>query len=136
MIVPIESSQNRDEFVVCPDTSITVPELRERMLRRAKVTEGSYAFRLIDDIHSAMFLQSLDLRADYEAYFALEYASFGEYLRRRLRFPAAVVAKLTKAIDVSSGMYYFRPGYAFLADDYGLDFLTLLVEDSPVEETP
>jgi hypothetical protein len=43
------------------------------------------------------------------------------------------VAKLTKAIDVSSGLYHFRDAYAFafLTDDYGLKFLKRLVDDLP-----
>lgn len=134
MIVPVQLGQSREEYVVCPRIPLTVPELRERMLRRAKVIEGSYAFRLIVDLHSAMFLQSLDLKADYEKYFVREYLPFSEYLRRRLRFPSAVVAKLVEAMDVSSGMYHFRPGIAFLTDTYGLDFLTRLVADPPAEE--
>jgi hypothetical protein len=132
MIIPFKSGQfSQGEYVVCPRAPITVAELRERMLQRAKVSPGSYAYRLIDDMHAAIFVQSLDLRADYEAYFAHEYKSFAEYLRRREHLPSAVVATLIKSFDVSIGMYHFQPGYAFLADSYGLEFLTRLVEDSP-----
>jgi hypothetical protein len=129
MIIHLIGKYNKDEYVVCPRAPITVGGLRERMLQRAKVIEGSYAYRLIDDLHSAIFVQSLDLKADYEAYFACEYESFSEYLRRRERFPPAVVATLSKAIDVSSGIYHFEPSYAFLVDTYGVEFLTRLVED-------
>lgn len=133
MIVSLKPRQySQDEYVVCPRAPATVAELRERMLHRAKVIEGSYAYRLIDNLHATIFVQSLDLKADYEAYFAREYLSFGEYLRRRVQLQSAVVARLTEAADVSSGMYHFRPAYAFLADTAGLDFLTRLVEDSPV----
>jgi len=131
MVIHLLGEYNQDEFVVCPLAPITVAELRERMLQRAKVTVGSYAYRLINDLHSAIFVQSLDLKADYEAYFVREYASFGEYLRRRARFPSAVVATLSKAIDMSSGMYHLRSWYAFLTDTYGLEFLTRLLEDPP-----
>lgn len=132
MIIPFKSRQfSQDEYVVCPRTPITVAELRDRMLQRAKVSPGSYAHRLIDDLHAAIFVQSLDLKADYVSYFAREYESFAEYLRRRERFPLAVVATLTKSFDVSMGMYHFQPGYAFLADTYGLKFLTRLIEGSP-----
>ena len=135
MIVSLKSDRsNSDEYIVCPRAPLTVPALRDRMLLRAKVIEGSYAYRLIEDIHAAIFMQSLDLKADYETYFAREYESFGGYLRRRLRFPSTVLAKLTKAVDVSSGMYYFSPWYSFLVDTYGIDFLTRLVEDLPTGE--
>lgn len=100
------------------------------MLKRAKVVEGSYAFGLIDDLHSAIFVRSLDLKADYNAYFAGEYESFGEYLRRRARFPSGVVTTLTQVFDESTGIYHFRPAYSFMTDSYGLEFLTRLLEDS------
>jgi hypothetical protein len=135
MIIAFKSGlHSQDEYVVSPRAPLTVAGLRDRMLRRAKVTEGSYAYRLVDDLHSAIFVESLDLKADYEAYFAREYGSFDEYLRRRARLPSAVAAKLTKLLDESTGMYHFCPAYAFLADTYGLDFLTRLVEDLPVGE--
>jgi hypothetical protein len=130
MIIPFKSSKfSQDEYVVCPCAPVTVTELRERMLQRAKVSPGSYAYRLIDNLHAAIFVQSLDLKADYIAYFAREYESFAEYLRRRERFPSEIVATLTKAFDLSIGMYHFKPGYAFLADTYGLEFLTRLIGD-------
>lgn len=135
MIIPLKSERySQDEYIVCPRAPATVAELRDRMLQRAKVAEGSYAYRLIDDLHSAIFVQSLDLKADYEAYYACEYESFGQYLRRRVGFPSALVAALARAVDVSSGMYHFRPAHAFLADTYGLEFLTRLLEDPPAGE--
>jgi len=135
MIIPFKSGQHsQDEYVVCPRAPLTVAELRDRMLQRAKVTEGSYAYRLVDNLHAAILVQSIDLKADYDAYFACEYKSFGEYLRRRARFPSAVVATLTQAVDESSGMYHFRPAYAFLDDAYGLEFLTRLLEDPTAGE--
>jgi hypothetical protein len=135
MIVHSKSGRyGEDEYIICPRPPVSVEELRQRMLQRAKVVPGSYAYRLIDELHAAIFVQSLDLKAEYEAYFAREYRSFDEYLRRRERLPAAVVAALTREFDASSGMYRFQPSYSFLSDTYGLDFLTQLVEDSPEGE--
>lgn len=132
MIIPLKSSKySRDEYVVCPRAPITVAELRERMLQRAKVGSGSYAYRLIDNLHAAIFVQSLDLKADYVTYFAREYESFAEYLRCREHLSSVVVGTLAGAFDVSTGMYHFEPGYVFLAETYGLEFLSLLIEDLP-----
>lgn len=135
MIIPFKASQHgQDEYIICVRLPLTVTELRERMLQRAKVSRGSYAYGLIDNLHAQIFVQSLDLKADYEAYFAREYESFSEYLRRRERLPAAIVGKLAEVFDVSMGMYYYKPRYAFLTDTYGLQFLTRLIEDSPQGE--
>src|SRR5688572_15481584 len=101
MIIPFRPQKySTEEYIVCPRAPITVPVLRERMLQRAKVSDGSYAYRLIDDLHAEIFVQSLDMKADYEAYFATEYRSFREYVRRRTRFTSAVVSRLTEAVDV------------------------------------
>ena len=137
MIIAFKSAKDtRDEYVVCPHSPLTVAELRDRMLQRAKVAEGSYAYRLVVDLHAALFVQSLELKGDYNVYFAGEYESFREYLRRRARFPSSVVARLAEVVDESSGVYHFRPWYDFLDDTYGLEFLTSLVENQPAGNTP
>lgn len=135
MIVQFSGKYSRDEFAVCPRPPSTVAELRPRMLQRAKAAEGSYAYRLISGLHSAVFLQSLDLKADYAEYFACEYESFGEYLLRRARLTRETVATLVKEVDAASGMYHFCPDYEFLVDAFGIEFLSRLLEDPPAGET-
>ncbi|WP_129629291.1 hypothetical protein [Candidatus Oscillochloris fontis] len=135
MIIPFKTSEHgQDEYIICLRSPMTVAELRERMLQRAKVSQGSYAYQLIDNLHAQIFIRSLDLKADYAIYFAREYASFFDYLRRRERLPLEIVARLAEAFDMSIGMYYYKLGYAFLTDTYGLEFLTRLVEDMPQGE--
>jgi len=134
MILRLAGKFGRDEYVVCPSAPATVLGVRERMINRAKVIEGSYAHRLIDELHSAIFLQSLDLKADYELYFAREYPNIAEFLRRRTGFPAAVITKLADAVDAISGMYHFCPYHAFLTDSDGVAFLARLIDDLPSEE--
>jgi len=135
MIVALTGDRfERDRYVICPSAPVSVAELRDRILRRAKVTEGFYAYRLVDDLHAAIFERSLDLKADYESYFSREYESFGEFLRRRMRFAATAVTALTKALDKNSGMYFFRPSHSFLEGEYGLEFLTRLLNDPVAEE--
>ena len=66
MIIPFKSKQDsQDEYIVCPRAPPTVAELRNRMLQRAKVAEGQTRYRFVDDLHAAIFVQSLDLKADY-----------------------------------------------------------------------
>lgn len=131
MIIPTVGEFNRDEYVICPRAPASVAELRRRMLERARVTEGSYAYRLIKDLHSAIFIESLDLKADYETYFVREYESLTQYLQRRARFAPATVAALTEAAGDSSGLYHFRGVHTFLTESYGIEFLTRLLEDLP-----
>jgi hypothetical protein len=129
MILAIPGEFGLDEYIVCPAASATGADLRKRMLERAKVSEGSYAFGLIDQLHTGIFIQSLDLKADFQTYFALEYRSFAQYLCRRERLSANVVSRLANAFDVSTGMYRFRPRHSFLEDASGVELLSRLLED-------
>lgn len=135
MIIHFKPQDNGlEDFVVCPRAPAPVGELRERMLQRAKVMKGSYAYRLIEDLHSLIFLQSLDLKADYEKYFAIEYATFGEYIRRRTRIPSAAVDQIIAAGGASSGVYYVKRSFDVLCDTNGLELLANLLEDLPSGE--
>jgi hypothetical protein len=130
MIIPISSTiGNLDEYIICLQAGTTVAEMRGRMLRRAKVTSGSYAFNLIDDLHAAIFVRSLDLKADYKTYFALEYGEFSEYLIQRMRLQRGAVSVIAKEYVVSAGMYYFKPTYVFLCDEYGVKFMRSLMDE-------
>lgn len=135
MIIPFKAEEHGlEDFLVCPRAPATVEELRERMLQRAKVTKGSYAHRLIVELYSAIFVRSLELKADYEAYFAREYPSFGEYVRRQARLPSAVVDQIVATVNTSSGVYYVKRSFDYLSDTNGVELLTRLLEESPSEE--
>jgi hypothetical protein len=119
-----------DEYLVCPPHPATLSTLRGLMLDRAKVTDGSYAYRLIEDLFADIFVRSLDLKADYRSYFAIEYSTFAEFLRRRSRFANAVIAQLVNLVDHSIGVYHYRPSYPFLTDLDGQAFLLKLLNES------
>jgi hypothetical protein len=132
MIIPINTDEHSwDGYIICLRAPMTVAEIQERMLQRAKASRGSYAYQLVDNLHAHIFVQSLDLKADYEAYFAREYETFSAYLCRREHFQMKVVTRLVAAFDMSIGMYYYEPRYTFLSGSYGIEFLTRLIEDEP-----
>lgn len=134
MIISLYSdSYGQNDYFICPRASLSIAELRARMLDRAKVNSGSYASGLIDCLYADIFIHSLDLKKDYTDFFEKEYEKFGEYLRKRMRFPREVVQELQVAFDISSAIYRFRPRFSFLNDEYGLEFLTTLIEDEPQE---
>lgn len=135
MIIPFRLQEHGlEEFIVCPPAPTTVDALRERMLQRARVTPGSYACRFVEDLHFEIFTRSLDLKADYTAYFSREYSSFGEYVRRRTRMPSSVVEQIITAVDTSSGVYHVKCPFSYLSDANSLEMLTRLLEDSLSEE--
>lgn len=123
MIIELRDASNQEEYIICPPMTGSLADVRNRMVELAKVKPESYAYRLVCDIYEAIFVQSLDLKADYRNYFAVEYPTFVEYLCRRYQFTTPVVSACAGAVDDSLGIYYFRSGYAFLRDEYGLEFL-------------
>lgn len=134
MILRVRSSRSvrswMDEYVVCPRTPVAIDELTAR----AKVRPGTYADGLVRDLYAAIFRRSLDLKADYAMYFAIEYPTFADYLRRRCRFTPPSVARLTAELPNSVHMFHFHPAYSFLDEAYGLKFLNrLLGADAPDE---
>lgn len=135
-ILAIPGEFGLDEYIVCLGPAETGADARTRMLARARVTDGSYAFGLIDQLHAAIFVQSIDLKADFQTYFAIEYRSFDQYLCRRERLAQGVALELTKAFDESAGIYRFRPRHSFLGDASGVELLSRLLGDGAgVEET-
>jgi hypothetical protein len=132
-ILAVPGEFGLDEYIVCPHGPIG--SLRERMLQRAKVVEGSYAHDLVDQLHRAIFIQSLDVKGDFQTYFNSEYPAFEEYLHRRERLPCNVAAALASDFEACTGMYRFRPRYSrhsFLSDASGIQLLSDLLED-PME---
>jgi hypothetical protein len=134
MIVAVPGEFGLDDHIVCPPITVDGADVRQLMLERARVAEGSYAYALIDQLHTGIFIQSLDLKADYESYFASEYESFTEYLCRRERLSSSVVAKLANAFEGSVGIYRFRPRHSFLGDSSGVELLSSLLEDPTERE--
>ena len=135
MILRVHKGQHgQDEYIVCLTEPASLDELRTRMLQNAKVRSGSYASGIIEDLHASIFVRSLDLLADYQKYFAKEYPSFDEYLRRRTRLSPQLARALTAAAVNSSGVYHFRPAYSFLTDQLGLDILTTLTGEPQGED--
>ena len=130
MIIPIDGKNWQDDYLVILSGSVNAADVREYMARNAKVTEGSYAYRLIEDLYEGVFIRSLELVADYTKYFEIEYLSFGEYLRRRRRFASAVVATLEGIEGESGGIYHYRPHHSFIEGEYGYEFLTRVFGDS------
>ena len=127
MIIPFVSRDllSRHSFVLCLPGLVT----RANFLRRAKVRPDSYAGELVTSVHDAIFRHSLELKRDYGEYYRLEYAMFGEYLKRRFLFPPEIADKCSEQFQRSELMIYFQPHFYFLEDfEYGNNFLRKLLE--------
>ena len=111
-------------YVICLGTPID----KKTFLHRAKVKPGTYAGDLLAGVYDAIFHRSLELKRDYVEYYAVEYPTFSEYLRKRFRFTADTIRKISDQQSGSRQIIYFKPSYTFLEDDYGYEFLERLLE--------
>ena len=114
----------QQKYVFCLRTGID----KAMFLRRAKVKPGTYAGDLITSLYESIFERSVDLKSDYKTYYAVEYKSFEVYLRKRFLLGQKVASLIAAHCENSVQIVYFHPGYSFLREEYGLDFLTRLLE--------
>jgi hypothetical protein len=98
------------------------------LLRRAMVKPATYAGDLLMNLHDAIFRRSLELKREYAEYYAVEYATFTEFIRRRFLLRQDVVSKLNAEFARCSHIIYFHSCYCFLEEDYGREFLEKLLE--------
>lgn len=98
------------------------------LLRRAMVKPATYAGDLLMNLHDAIFRRSLELKREYAEYYAIEYATFTEFIRKRFLLSQEVVGKLSAEFACSSHVIYFNSCYCFLEEDYGREFLEKLLE--------
>lgn len=125
MIISLgRDSSSRRSFMICLDSPIDEAAL----LLKAKVKPGTYAGELIANLYDEIFHRSLELKRDYADYYALEYGTFDEYVRKRFLFSSELVSTINSHFFQSTQIIYFQPSQYFLEDDYGLDFLERLLE--------
>jgi hypothetical protein len=108
-----------DEFAVGLQQRVEV----EVMAQHAHVLPGTYAFTLVERLHWLLFERSVDLKYDYQRYFAVEYKQFGEYLVRRHRLGAEQAREVEAMFGSHAMIFLFDPGLSLL---YGGDVITLL----------
>jgi hypothetical protein len=126
MIIPVYSQDLfcREAFVIC----LKVPVDEATFLRRGKVRRGSYAGDLLVRLYAAIFRQSLRLERDYRKYYSVEYATFSEYVDKRLSLSGERLDDIYSEFDLGHVIIYFCSPYCFLSENYGLEFLTKLLE--------
>jgi len=98
------------------------------LMRRAMVKPATYAGDLLMNLHDAIFRRSLELKREYAEYYAVEYATFAEFIRKRFLLTQEVVNKLNAEFTRCSHIIYFHSCYCFLEEDYGRAFLEKLLE--------
>lgn len=126
MIITISDtdSNSRRSYLLCLHSRIE----QGALLKRAKVKVGTYAGELIANLHDGIFRRSIELKRDYRRYYEIEYGTFAEYARKRFLFPLEIASILSAQFSQSRLIIHYRPGFWFLEDNYGQDFLEKLLE--------
>jgi hypothetical protein len=120
----VPDSSWRHSYLLC----LRAPVNEDTLLRRAKAKPGTYAGELLANLHDAIFRRSLELKRDYTEFYAPEYATFAEYVRKRFLFPPDTVLSVSAQFPHSRQIIHFHPGFCFIEDDYGREFLQRLLE--------
>jgi hypothetical protein len=97
------------------------------MAATARVRPGTYAYHLVESVHWGIFRGSLDLKQDYKTYFAIEYATFQEYLARRYRYATSAIASVGELFEECRMIFLYQPGMSIFGDDSGYDLLKSLL---------
>lgn len=119
------SETNSHELIVCRRSAVSLDEL----LARAKVSEGTYASRLVEELFASIRLYSVELLGDHRAYFSREYDSFAEYLRRRYRFSRGLAEAIAAECRSSEFAYFVKyPDYLWV-EEPGRSVLLELLEE-------
>ncbi|SRR5258708_7367668 len=117
-------SRHERRYFICLKTLVD----EKTFLRKGKVKAGTYAGDLLSNLYKAIFRLSLELKSDYTNYYAIEYGSFAKYLHKRFLLPEEAVLTVDAQFANSSQIIFYRPGYYFLHEEYGLEFLKKLLE--------
>jgi hypothetical protein len=82
------------DLLVVFDRKYSLSEIREV----SGVEPGSYAEELVERIFNCLFKYSRDLRAEYNAYYAVEYSRFEDFLFWKYSIPEHVIINITKRV--------------------------------------
>jgi len=124
MIKPIVDSHNSTHFII--SVADIVSEIV--FLKRAAARPNSYAWRLASRIYKDIFVESLDLKRDFDLYYEVEYGDFGEYLRKRQLLLRDEAADIAMAYGKSAAIFLYKRPYSFLESSPGEALLKKLLD--------
>ncbi len=84
----------------------------------AKVKEGTYAFNLVNRISEMLFLETVDLKKEYENYYSKEFESFKDFLIDYFHVEEEIADSIVERMDC-----LILLGDTYSYGDYGLSFL-------------
>jgi hypothetical protein len=117
------SSDNQENYVISLRRAISTAEF----LQRAGARGDSYAGRLVQRIYEGLFESSLDLKRDFDTYYKVEYATFGDYLRKRHLFSREDTADIEQAYSTSATILHYTRFYSFFDEGVGETLLVKLL---------
>jgi hypothetical protein len=80
------------------------------------------------EIYESLFHGSLDFKSDFEAYYRIEYASFGEYLRKRHLLDREDIKEIEQEYPAARAILYWRRPPSLLEEGVGEALLRGILE--------
>jgi hypothetical protein len=99
---------------------------RKVFFSNAGVRADTYAAEVFENIYQNIVVYSLDVKADFDQYFALEYSTFADYLRKRLLWDHEVVETVARQYKTCARIIYYDRTVSFLDHELGPALLTKL----------
>jgi len=120
----------RDEYIISLES--TVPE--SVCLQRAGVRPGSYAASLVSRWYEQIFIDSLNLKDDFDRFYKIEYSNFAVYLHKRHLFSCDDIAQIEKEYLRSKVIIHYTQPASFFEDGIGEDLLQAILEPEKCHE--
>lgn len=104
---------------------------REVFLKHTRAQPGTYAEELMGDLYDDVFRHSVELRREYQRYYAVEYPRFSEFIANFRYFPK----ELRPKADVYFARYqaiipYYSAGWIYEGEE-GLSLLAKVFRLTP-----
>ncbi|MEZ5417444.1 MAG: hypothetical protein R2708_08875 [Vicinamibacterales bacterium] len=122
VVVPLREPSNHESLVVCLHRVID----RETFLRNAGARADTYASEVFGNLYTNIIVYSLDVKADFDRYFAIEYPTFAEYLRKRLLWDHKVVDAVAGQYKRCARIIFYDRTVSFMDHELGPGLLTKL----------
>jgi hypothetical protein len=112
-------------FVVVDHTSS-----KADFVRAARVRDGSYAHGLMERVYDCIVTHAVDIREEYETYYAEEYSDIETFLYWKHSVDRSITAQVTESLNPRDfwgyGSLYWGGEYnlgQFIASDVGLELV-------------
>lgn len=106
MIYPIDLSDFNRKYVVIKKTNLSVDNILESFLKKAKINPNKYAGQMLRNIVLNFFTECEDMLYIFEKYYSKEYDNFEDYLYKNMLIDRDEIEFLVSKNSEEERLYY------------------------------